>query len=83
MAIEIGLTYILDPNSFSDTDPSNYPFDPNNVQHTLFFILEEDSAGADIYDAIGVVQAIPLPASIWFLGSALLICLNMVKRPNK
>ncbi len=66
--IEVGLSYILDPLAFDSTDPSNYPFDPNDVLLTLFFIVEENSSEVEIYNAIGVV---PLPASVWLLGSAL------------
>lgn len=49
--IEVGLSYVLDPGAFSSTDPGNYPFDPNDVLMELFFIVEEDDADAEIYNA--------------------------------
>jgi hypothetical protein len=70
--IEIGLSYILDPSAFSDTDTNNYPFNPDDVELALFFILEEDSSGSDIYSAGGQISSVPLPAALYFFGTALL-----------
>ncbi|MCP4935901.1 MAG: hypothetical protein GY927_17250 [bacterium] len=69
--IEVGLSYILDSNSFNNTNPSNYPFDPTDVEVALFFVLEENSSGIDIYSAGGLINPIPLPAAAWLFGSAL------------
>ncbi len=41
--IEIGLSYLLDHNSFVNNDLSNYPFAPIEAEVALFFILEEGS----------------------------------------
>ena len=79
--IEIGLSYILDSNSFSNNDLSNYPFDPANVEGALFFILEEDSTGTDVYSA-GGPSSVPLPASIWLLGSGLIGLVRLKKKKS-
>ena len=63
--IEIGLSYIFDSNTFSDTSLSNYPFDPNDVLLALFFIVEEDAIGEDIYSSAGQLNEMPFPASLW------------------
>jgi len=69
--IEVGLSYILNAGAFDDTDPGNYPFDPADLRLALYFIVEEDSVGTDIYSAVGRVQVVPVPAAIWLFGSAL------------
>jgi len=69
--IEVGLSYILDPDTFISTDPPNSPFDANDVLLELFFIVEENSADAEIYNSIGRISVVPLPASLWLFGSAL------------
>jgi len=80
--IEIGLSFILAPDAFDDADPGNYPFDVADLLMTLFFILEED-ASDDIYDAIGLVDIltlpatppdptpVPLPAAFWLFASSI------------
>ncbi len=78
--IEIGLSYLLDPSSFSNTDPSNYPFNPVNVEAALFFILEEDLNGIDIYSAGGLISSVPLPATMWLFGSGILGFLGLLRR---
>ena len=78
--IEIGLSYILDSNSFFNTDLSNYPFDPANVEVALFFIFEEDSTGTEVYSAGGPISSVPLPASIWLLGSGLIGLVRLKKK---
>lgn len=70
--IEVGLSYILDKNAFSDESLSNYPFDPSDVLLALFFIAEENSSGDDIYSAVGQINAVPLPATIWLFGAGIL-----------
>lgn len=70
--IEIGLSYILGPDAFQDENAGNYPFDSEDLLLTLFFIFEEDGESDDIYDAVGRVDAVPLPASAWLLLTALL-----------
>ena len=56
--IEVGLSYILDPNTFSDEQTANYSLDSDDSLLTLFFILEEGSGGnTDLYDAIGAATA--------------------------
>jgi len=78
--IEIGLSFLLDPNSFSNTDPSNYPFNPADLEVALFFILEENSSGVDIYSAGGQISFVPLPASIWLFGSSVFGLLGLHRR---
>jgi hypothetical protein len=54
--IEVGLSFIFAPDTFSVADPDSYPFDPNDVLISVFFITEEqDYAGPEIilYDAVG------------------------------
>lgn len=69
--IEVGLSYLFDSSTFADESLGNYPFDPNDVLLTVYFIFEEDVEGATLYDAIGVVTAVPVPAAAWFFISAL------------
>jgi len=71
--IEIGISYILRPDAFDDEDPNNsYPFDPNDVLMSLYFIVEEDSSDVEIYNAIGRISVVPLPAAAWLFGSGVL-----------
>jgi len=81
--IEIGLSYILSPNAFNSPNPGNYPFEPNDVLLTLFFILEEDSNGVDIYSALGVVNPVPIPASLWLFMAGFLSLFSMLKHPAR
>jgi len=60
--IEIGLSYIFAKNTFSNNSNSNYPFDPNDVLISLFFIFEEDSSGDEIYSAVGKLTDSTIPA---------------------
>jgi hypothetical protein len=69
--IEVGVSYILAGDAFDDESPSNYPFDESKIKLAVWFILEEAPGGADIYDAIGRIQVVPLPASVWLFGSAI------------
>jgi len=71
--LEVGLSYFLDSSAFPDDDPSNYPFAPEDVLLSLYFILEEDIELGDVFDAIGRndLAVIPLPAAAWLLASAL------------
>jgi hypothetical protein len=59
--IEIGVSYVFDGDTFADTLPTHYPFDPNAVKLALFFILEEDAADVAIFDAVGRLTAAPIP----------------------
>ncbi len=56
--IEIGLSYILDPLSFSDESLENYPPDPGDILISLFFIFEADSQDQDIYSAFGALDVL-------------------------
>lgn len=69
--IEVGLSYVLNSAAFPDENPSNYPFDPGDVRLAIYFILEENFSGEDIYSALGRVNVIPVPAAVWLFGSAL------------
>lgn len=69
--IEVGISYLFDSSTFADESLGNYPFDPNDVLLTAYFIFEEDAVGETLYDAIGVVTAVPVPAAAWFFISAL------------
>ena len=62
--IEVGLNYILDGNAFANTDPGNYPFNPNELILTLFFIVEEDVSGVTIFDAVGQANTVPAPVDL-------------------
>ena len=62
--IEVGLNYILDSSAFNDTDPGNYPFNPDDLILSLFFIIEEDSIGNTIFDAVGQADTVPATADI-------------------
>jgi hypothetical protein len=76
--IEIGITYVLASDAFDNNDPGNYPLDPDLIQESLYFIFEEDSAGNDIYSAVGHI--VPLPASIWLLGAGFLFFVRRRKK---
>lgn len=78
--IEVGLSYVLNPDAFPDEDPANYPFSPDDVQLSVYFILEEDSGGTDIYSAVGTIGVIPLPAAAWLFTGGLLTLVTAVRR---
>lgn len=78
--IEVGLSYILVGNAFTSTDSSNYPFDPNDLLLALFFIVEEDSGGNIIFDAVGQLNPVPIPAAVWLFGSGLLGLIGVARR---
>jgi len=77
--IEIGLSYLFDADTFNNENPDNYPFDPNDVQVALFFIYEEDS-GEGIYSAVGELNAVPLPPSVWLFGVGIVSLIGVAKR---
>ena len=69
--IEIGLSFVFDVATFSDSSLSNYPFDPNDLLLSLFFIeefvpREQFFPGGElgIYSAAGELTAIPIPAAL-------------------
>ena len=67
--IEVGLTYVLDGNTFSNESLANYPFDTNAVLISLFFIAEHNAVGDDIYSVIGKLdQPLPPIADVTFAG---------------
>lgn len=71
--IEVGISLVVDGSVFPNSDPANYsfPLTLDNLQLGLYFINEENSIGEEIYSAIGKIEVIPLPASVWLFGSAL------------
>jgi len=71
--IEVGLSYIFNPDTFSNDNLSNYPFDSNDVQMGLFFIYEEDLNGLDVYDVVGQLDAnpVPVPGAIFLFGTGI------------
>jgi hypothetical protein len=69
--IEVGLSYLLEPTAFDDDAQDNFPFDPADLIGGIFFIYEEDAAGADLYSGFGQITAVPLPAAAWLFGGAL------------
>lgn len=81
--IEIGVSYILVEGAFSGTATSNYPFNPNDLLLGLFFIVEEDNRGTEIYNALGKLQPVPVPAAFWLFGSGLLGLLGMARRRQR
>ena len=78
--IEIGLSYLLDQNTYSGSSVPTFPLDPNDIVLALFFIIEEDSGGTEIYNALGVLQPVPVPAAFWLFGSGLLALGGMARR---
>lgn len=81
--IEVGLSYVFSADTFANTDPGNYPFDPSDVLLALFFILEEAPGGTDIYSGLGPLsasQVVPLPAAAWLLGAGLLFLAGFGRR---
>lgn len=81
--MEIGLSYILAGDAFADDAPGNYPFDPADLKLTLFFIVEEDESGADIYSAIGLVSPVPVPAALWLFAPAVCAVVGAAARRNR
>ena len=81
--IEVGLSYVLTSSAFSNDDISNYPFNPSDVRLALFFIVEEDNAGLDVYDAVGAVTPVPLPAALIFAVSGMLGIFIQTRRGKK
>ncbi len=69
--IEFGISYIFDKSTFDNDSLSNYPFDPNDVLLSCFYINEENALGEEIYNAAGILNAVPIPAALPLLGSAL------------
>jgi hypothetical protein len=78
--IEIGLSYLLDQNTFTGSTQTSLPPDPNDVILGLFFIIEEASNGTEIYNALGVLQPVPVPAALWLFGSGLLGLAGVARR---
>ena len=62
--IEVGLSYILAGNAFANTDPGNYPFNPEDLILALFFIVEENISGVTIFDAVGQLDPDSGPADL-------------------
>ena len=73
--IEVGLSFLFASTTFPDDDPSNYPFDPDDVLYSLFFISEFISVlgsnDVEIYSAAGSLNEVPLPAALPLFLSAL------------
>lgn len=67
--IEVGVSYLLDASAFADGSASNYPFDPADLRVALFFIHEEDDAGLDLYDGIGLLTTVPEASVVALLAS--------------
>ncbi len=78
--IEIGLSYLFKSDTFNDENLNNYPFNPDDLLFSLFFIYEEDLYGDDVYSAVGELNAVPLPASIWLFCSGFVSLAGFVKR---
>ena len=57
--IEVGLSFLFPGDTFNDESPENYPFDPNDLLLSLFFIVEEDNVGEDVYSAVGLLIDTP------------------------
>ena len=85
--IEVGLSYLFPADTIDNNDPSNYPFDPNDVALSLFFIVEE--GGGASYDALGVIRVgpgigaltgVPLPAAAWLFPAGLIAGLGWMRR---
>ncbi|MEM7467009.1 MAG: hypothetical protein AAF387_09010 [Pseudomonadota bacterium] len=70
--LEVGLSYILNATAFDNEDPANYPFNENDVLITLFFVIEESALGDELYDVLGVVSPVPVPAAFYLFASAMI-----------
>lgn len=87
--LEVGLSYLFPADTIADENPSNYPFNPDDVALAVFFVLEE-GGGAE-YDALGVIRVgpaiaeltgVPLPAAAWLFPTGLIAGLGWMRRRN-
>ncbi|MEH6814798.1 MAG: hypothetical protein V7677_19865 [Motiliproteus sp.] len=78
--IEIGLSFLFDPSTFSDNSLSNYPPNPSDILLALFFITELDDQENDIYSAVGELNAIPIPSTVVLFGIGLLGMIHIRSR---
>jgi len=80
--IEVGVSYLFPADTFDNADLGNYPFDPNDLIVSVFFIVEE-GGGAE-YDAVGLIEvgpaAVPLPAAAWLFPAGLIAGLGWMRR---
>ncbi len=77
--IEVGISWVLHPDAFAGTG-TVYPFDPAKLYLTLFFIEEEDAGDDTILEAMGRVDAVPLPASAWLFLAGVMASLRFIRR---
>lgn len=78
--LEAGVSYVLDPAAFSSGGAGAYPFDPADLYLAVFFIFEENSQGDDIFGAIGRIDPVPLPATVWLLVTGFAASLAAARR---
>jgi len=79
--LEAGVSWVFTADTFADDDPDNYPFAPNTPLVGLFFILEADADGEEIFQAFGSLQPVPLPAA-WLLFVAGCAGIRQLSRKN-
>ena len=80
--IEVGLSFVFAPSTFSGASNDRDLFDPNAASQRLFFIFEEDALGGDLYSGLGpaTVAAVPWPAPAWLMGAGLAVIGGVVRR---
>lgn len=64
--IEIGLSFLFHKNTFKNGKLSNFPFNPYDASAGVFFIVEEDAIGTEIYSAIGRLDDPVSIPGVWF-----------------
>ncbi|MCB1740778.1 MAG: hypothetical protein KDK91_10430, partial [Gammaproteobacteria bacterium] len=68
--IEVGLSYLFPAGTFADEQVStNFPLDTTQALAAVFFIVEEDGSGTEIFNGLGQLRPVPLPAPLLMLGS--------------
>lgn len=81
--IEVGVSYLLTANAIETSGGNPYPFDPQKLVFSNFFVIEEGS-GAD-YDILGLIEvgpaiALPIPAAAWLFPTGLIAGLGWMRR---
>ena len=71
--IVFGLAFLsLDDSAFSGVNFANFGPESGNTDRVFFFLAEVDSNDQPVFEGYGRVTAVPLPASLWLLGTSVL-----------